>query len=412
MDSTTNRPASLEQLGLIHPGWPLPVASFNHFTTACSVGAAGHDLCGGTVLPHDVPCECGCHDTDAPLSRDTLAREAAPLTETADLELGERVIHHMIVQTWLGTPAALARLWEQQLAEAGAGHTLDEYAEAGQELTALSVCLCLWHAPGEFPAASACVPCCDCWVECDRAICRKFGTVHRIGGCVMVPADPPEPTPEEIWRRRFESAMRAIDYSRVDGNQPATDFDCAVVLAQWHRLPRPPARCEQRYCDCADDMWAAWILGPQCLFPGCQARYSSHLAALPADSAGATNTGWHLTVADTLAERAALRFADGTPTHDHTLTGPADHTCVQGPLCALQAHACAYDQFLDDPITVAYGVGSEMLHLVDCAGCDAMMDGGGCGHVSCDDVDGGAARVAGSSSYDCPACTQVTFGTV
>ena len=34
-------------------------------------------------------------------------------------------------------------------------------------------------------------------------------------------------------------------------------------------------------------------------------------------------------------------------------------------------HQCPREEFLDDPITVAYGVGAEMLHLVPCAVCDA-----------------------------------------
>lgn len=35
-----------------------------------------------------------------------------------------------------------------------------------------------------------------------------------------------------------------------------------------------------------------------------------------------------------------------------------------------QEHDCAYDNFLDDPITIAYGVGSEMVHLMSCKVCD------------------------------------------
>jgi hypothetical protein len=35
------------------------------------------------------------------------------------------------------------------------------------------------------------------------------------------------------------------------------------------------------------------------------------------------------------------------------------------------AHDCPRDQFLDDPITEAYGVGSEMLHLIRCEICEA-----------------------------------------
>jgi hypothetical protein len=35
------------------------------------------------------------------------------------------------------------------------------------------------------------------------------------------------------------------------------------------------------------------------------------------------------------------------------------------------AHDCPREQFLDDPITQAYGVGSEMLHLIRCEICEA-----------------------------------------
>jgi hypothetical protein len=35
-------------------------------------------------------------------------------------------------------------------------------------------------------------------------------------------------------------------------------------------------------------------------------------------------------------------------------------------------HACPRDAFLEDPITVAYGVGSEMVCLIDCPTCDAL----------------------------------------
>lgn len=35
-----------------------------------------------------------------------------------------------------------------------------------------------------------------------------------------------------------------------------------------------------------------------------------------------------------------------------------------------QEHDCAYDTFLNDPITRAYGVGSEMVHLMSCKVCD------------------------------------------
>jgi hypothetical protein len=38
-------------------------------------------------------------------------------------------------------------------------------------------------------------------------------------------------------------------------------------------------------------------------------------------------------------------------------------------------HQCPREEFLNDPITVAYGVGAEMLHLVPCAVCDAREAG-------------------------------------
>jgi hypothetical protein len=34
-------------------------------------------------------------------------------------------------------------------------------------------------------------------------------------------------------------------------------------------------------------------------------------------------------------------------------------------------HDCPRDAFLEDPITQAYGVGSEMLHLIRCPVCEA-----------------------------------------
>lgn len=37
-------------------------------------------------------------------------------------------------------------------------------------------------------------------------------------------------------------------------------------------------------------------------------------------------------------------------------------------------HDCPREEFLDDPITVAYGVGSEMLHLISCPVC-ALFEG-------------------------------------
>ena len=58
------------------------------------------------------------------------------------------------------------------------------------------------------------------------------------------------------------------------------------------------------------------------------------------------------------------------------------HTCLVGPLCADAEHPCPKDAFLEDPITVAYGVGSEMVGLVTCVVC-ARLDGQLCEHESC-----------------------------
>ena len=38
-------------------------------------------------------------------------------------------------------------------------------------------------------------------------------------------------------------------------------------------------------------------------------------------------------------------------------------------------HDCPKQEFLDDPITRAYGVGAEMVALVPCAVCDAEQAG-------------------------------------
>jgi hypothetical protein len=40
---------------------------------------------------------------------------------------------------------------------------------------------------------------------------------------------------------------------------------------------------------------------------------------------------------------------------------------------AIPEHDCPRQEFLEDPITEAYGVGGEMLHLIDCAVCDAEV---------------------------------------
>jgi hypothetical protein len=78
--------------------------------------------------------------------------------------------------------------------------------------------------------------------------------------------------------------------------------------------------------------------------------------------------------------------AQGHAPSDHI--DPADvrqaHTCVQGPFCAVAMHDCPREAFLDDPITVAYGVGAEMVHLVSCAVCGPPDDDTGlCPHESC-----------------------------
>lgn len=65
-------------------------------------------------------------------------------------------------------------------------------------------------------------------------------------------------------------------------------------------------------------------------------------------------------------------------------TGMTLHTCYIGPLCADAEHDCPREAFLDDPITVAYGVGSEMLHLIACAVCD--RPGNPCPHPSCERI--------------------------
>jgi hypothetical protein len=47
-------------------------------------------------------------------------------------------------------------------------------------------------------------------------------------------------------------------------------------------------------------------------------------------------------------------------------TGPAPEDAEQYP-----EHDCPKQQFLDDPIAAAYGVGSEMVGLIRCPVCDA-----------------------------------------
>ena len=60
------------------------------------------------------------------------------------------------------------------------------------------------------------------------------------------------------------------------------------------------------------------------------------------------------------------------------------HTCMIGALCPVAEHDCPRDAFLDDPITVHYGVGAEMVHLIACPVCDAHPHG--CGHESCEAI--------------------------
>jgi hypothetical protein len=71
------------------------------------------------------------------------------------------------------------------------------------------------------------------------------------------------------------------------------------------------------------------------------------------------------------------------------------HTCIQGPLCPIEGHICPKEAFLDDPITIAYGMGSEMVGSVHCEICDS--DGPGCDHPSCQAI----IHTGGS---DCAAC--------
>ena len=47
-------------------------------------------------------------------------------------------------------------------------------------------------------------------------------------------------------------------------------------------------------------------------------------------------------------------------------------------------HDCPRQAFLDDPITQAYGVGGEMLHLITCAVCDAREHDVGVANVDRD----------------------------
>lgn len=71
----------------------------------------------------------------------------------------------------------------------------------------------------------------------------------------------------------------------------------------------------------------------------------------------------------TLGQRCAECRAEIPP-------GSTGHRCEDGTVrCDRCGHECPKDQFLNDPITVAYGVGGEMVHLIDCAVCDAEEAG-------------------------------------
>ena len=52
----------------------------------------------------------------------------------------------------------------------------------------------------------------------------------------------------------------------------------------------------------------------------------------------------------------------------------AERAAYEAHLASLD-HDCPRQEFLDDPITVAYGVGAEMIRLVPCAICDAQEAG-------------------------------------
>ena len=57
--------------------------------------------------------------------------------------------------------------------------------------------------------------------------------------------------------------------------------------------------------------------------------------------------------------------------------GPCGPECACGCYeCwhAARSHECPRDAFLADPITMAYGVGAEMVGLINCPVCDAELD--------------------------------------
>jgi hypothetical protein len=71
------------------------------------------------------------------------------------------------------------------------------------------------------------------------------------------------------------------------------------------------------------------------------------------------------------------RYADepDTPERDCVICPPGQ--CPGPGLCGGSLHPdpghdCPKQEFLEDPITVAYGVGAEMVALVPCAVCDAL----------------------------------------
>ena len=65
------------------------------------------------------------------------------------------------------------------------------------------------------------------------------------------------------------------------------------------------------------------------------------------------------------------------PWYEEEVPGGSDLGCHHATCAAIAymeppPHDCPIDAFLDDPITVAYGVGSEMVHLIRCDVCDAI----------------------------------------
>lgn len=63
--------------------------------------------------------------------------------------------------------------------------------------------------------------------------------------------------------------------------------------------------------------------------------------------------------------------AYGPPCPGCESQGDCTPDCGYAAYVASLAHDCPKDAFLDDPITQAYGVGSEMVSLIACPVCDA-----------------------------------------